>query len=112
MNVLVNIYFAEDKLGFHFFDFLIFLSSSQIMQKTNEDCFYFLTSTCAKVSDRFQLDDYWNYFSVLKGLACTYRHHPTARTCNVICQAWSRGNCTDPVCSLRHSNIQVNLVNE
>ncbi|CAF0848848.1 unnamed protein product [Adineta ricciae] len=58
------------------------------MQKSNDDCFYFLTSSC------------------VKGPACPYRHNPLVLTCNVMCPAWLRGNCVDPACSLRHSAIQ------
>ncbi|CAF3937838.1 unnamed protein product [Rotaria sp. Silwood2] len=58
------------------------------MHKSNEDCFYFLTSSCAK------------------GLSCTYRHSPLALTCNVLCPAWLRGNCPDPACPFRHSTAQ------
>ncbi|CAF2389470.1 unnamed protein product [Rotaria sp. Silwood2] len=58
------------------------------MQKSNEDCFYFLTSSCAK------------------GSGCTYRHNSVVLTCNVICPSWLRGNCTDSACSLRHSTVQ------
>ncbi|CAF1161535.1 unnamed protein product [Adineta ricciae] len=58
------------------------------MQKSNDDCFYFLTSSC------------------VKGPACPYRHNPLVLTCNVMCPAWLRGNCVDPACSLRHSVIQ------
>jgi hypothetical protein len=62
------------------------------MHKSNEDCFYFLTSSCAK------------------GSSCTYRHSPLALTCNVICPAWLRGNCLDPACVFRHSTIQRPMV--
>ncbi|CAF3412578.1 unnamed protein product [Rotaria socialis] len=58
------------------------------MHKSNEDCFYFLTSLCAK------------------GSSCTYRHSPLALTCNVICPAWLRGNCLDPACPFRHTTAQ------
>ncbi|CAF1267867.1 unnamed protein product [Adineta steineri] len=58
------------------------------MQKVNDDCFFFLTSSCAK------------------GHTCTYRHNPSVIACNVMCPAWLRGACTDPACSLRHSFIQ------
>ncbi|CAF0790558.1 unnamed protein product [Rotaria sordida] len=58
------------------------------MYKSNEDCFYFLTSSCAK------------------GSSCTYRHSPLALTCNVICPAWLRGNCPEPACPFRHSTAQ------
>ncbi|CAF3991093.1 unnamed protein product [Adineta steineri] len=58
------------------------------MQKVNDDCFFFLTSFCAK------------------GHTCTYRHNPSVIACNVTCPAWLRGACTDPACSLRHSFIQ------
>ncbi|CAF0760667.1 unnamed protein product [Rotaria sp. Silwood1] len=55
------------------------------MHKSNEDCFYFLTSSCAK------------------GSSCTYRHSPLALTCNIICPAWLHGNCPDSTCPYRHS---------
>ncbi|CAF0785439.1 unnamed protein product [Rotaria sordida] len=58
------------------------------MYKSNEDCFYFLTSSCAK------------------GSSCTYRHSPLALTCNVICPGWLRGNCPEPACPFRHSTTQ------
>ncbi|UJR10445.1 hypothetical protein I4U23_014649 [Adineta vaga] len=58
------------------------------MQKSNDDCFYFLTSSCTK------------------GPTCTYRHNPSVLTCNVMCPAWLRGNCINPSCTLRHSAIQ------
>ncbi|CAF0985531.1 unnamed protein product [Rotaria magnacalcarata] len=62
------------------------------MHKSNEDCFYFLTSLCAK------------------GSSCTYRHSPLALTCNVICPAWLRGNCLDPACPFRHTTAQRPLI--
>ncbi|UJR35487.1 hypothetical protein I4U23_028241 [Adineta vaga] len=55
------------------------------MHKSNEDCFYFLTSSCAK------------------GVSCTYRHSPLALASNVICPLWTRGNCLDPACPHRHT---------
>ncbi|CAF1204585.1 unnamed protein product [Adineta steineri] len=63
------------------------------MHKSNEDCFYFLTSSCTK------------------GSSCTYRHSPLAVACNVICPSWSRGNCPDPACPYRHSRAQRPMVN-
>ncbi|CAF1124354.1 unnamed protein product [Rotaria sordida] len=63
------------------------------MQKSNEDCYYFLTSSCTK------------------GSGCTYRHNSGVLTCNVICPAWLRGNCIDPACPLRHSAVQRSTIN-
>lgn len=59
------------------------------MQRFNEDCFYFLTSTCAK------------------GGACPYRHNPLAARNQMICAAWMQGTCTDVGCSFRHSNAPI-----
>lgn len=56
------------------------------MHKLNEDCYYFLTASCAK------------------GAGCLYRHNPLALKSNVICPAWTRGQCLDSACPLRHSN--------
>ncbi|CAF1368691.1 unnamed protein product [Adineta ricciae] len=55
------------------------------MHKSNEDCFYFLTSSCTK------------------GPLCTFRHSPLALASNTICASWSRGNCLDPACPHRHT---------
>ncbi len=78
------------------------------MQKSNDDCFYFLTSTCAKVSQSIAVFFPVN-ISSFQGSTCSYRHNPTVLTCNVICPAWSRGNCIDPTCPFRHSTTQVNI---
>jgi len=80
------------------------------MQKSNEDCFYFLTSTCAKVHKQIFFPT--NQIKFFQGSSCPYRHNPTVLTCNVICPAWLRGNCIDPACLLRHSSVQVNIENE
>ncbi|CAF3506889.1 unnamed protein product [Rotaria socialis] len=63
------------------------------MQKSNDDCYYFLTSSCAK------------------GSTCSYRHNSTVLTCNAMCPAWLRGSCIDSACQLRHSPIQSPAVN-
>ena len=77
------------------------------MYKSNEDCFYFLTSTCVKVCHRCFFFFYYHQ-KLFKGSSCTYRHSPLALTCNINCPSWLRGNCLDRACPLRHSSIKVN----
>ena len=43
----------------------------------------------------------------VQGMSCPYRHSPAAIASNVTCNAWLRGICLDPSCSLRHSNAPV-----
>ncbi|CAF2041088.1 unnamed protein product [Rotaria magnacalcarata] len=63
------------------------------MQKSNDDCYYFLTSSCAK------------------GSTCSYRHNSAVLTCNTMCPDWLRGSCIDSACQLRHSAIQSPAIN-
>ena len=77
------------------------------MFKTNEDCFYFLTSTCAKVFHHFGIIHSKKKLTqniFVYGPSCPYRHSPVALACNVICQKWKQGNCPTPTCPFRHSN--------
>ncbi|KAI5166400.1 hypothetical protein NEIG_01263 [Nematocida sp. ERTm5] len=54
-----------------------------------EDCFYFITSTCAR------------------GPQCTYRHSQEAKNCQIVCSNWKNGTeCLD-ACPYRHSDYQI-----
>ncbi|KAI5185134.1 hypothetical protein NEHOM01_0639 [Nematocida homosporus] len=53
-----------------------------------EDCFYFMTSSCAR------------------GSACTFRHSTAAKNSSTTCSNWTNGiECPDS-CMYRHSNYQ------
>ncbi|KAH9386740.1 uncharacterized protein NEMAJ01_1636 [Nematocida major] len=52
------------------------------------DCFYFMTSTCAR------------------GDTCSYRHSANAKKSSVVCENWRNGLECDDQCPYRHSDYQ------
>lgn len=55
------------------------------MDKSTEDCYYFLYSVCKK------------------GESCTYRHNPTSRQNTILCESWERSRKCRDDCPYRHS---------
>ncbi|OWF40385.1 zinc finger CCCH domain-containing protein 11A-like [Mizuhopecten yessoensis] len=55
------------------------------MSKSNDDCFYFFSSSCAK------------------GDQCVYRHCEAARQSTVTCVYWKQNRCKTDDCRYRHS---------
>lgn len=54
-----------------------------------EDCFYFMTSSCAR------------------GDNCTYRHSAEAKVSEIVCDNWKRGLECYEGCPYKHSEYQV-----
>ncbi|XP_033751303.1 zinc finger CCCH domain-containing protein 11A-like isoform X2 [Pecten maximus] len=57
------------------------------MTTSNDDCFYFYTSTCAKGDD------------------CAYRHCEAARNSTMTCVFWKQNKCKSTECPYRHSEM-------
>lgn len=55
------------------------------MSTSNDDCFFFYSSTCTK------------------GDTCAFRHCEAARNSIVTCVFWKQNKCTTPQCPYRHS---------
>ncbi|XP_067939129.1 zinc finger CCCH domain-containing protein 11A-like [Watersipora subatra] len=60
------------------------------MTQEGEDCYFYYYSTCKK------------------GSICPYRHEPSSRGTEAICEDWEFGRCLKEHCPLRHMRIQVN----
>ncbi|EHY66231.1 hypothetical protein NERG_00927 [Nematocida ausubeli] len=54
-----------------------------------EDCFYFMTSNCAR------------------GMNCAYRHSQEAKHSQAVCNNWKNGLDCDESCPNKHSDYQV-----
>lgn len=44
-----------------------------------------------------------------QGDTCPFRHEPSARGTEEMCEEWAHGKCVDESCSLRHMQINVRI---
>ncbi|KAB7501409.1 Poly [ADP-ribose] polymerase 12, partial [Armadillidium nasatum] len=44
----------------------------------------------------------FNFFFILKGSSCPYRHEPAALRKETVCTFWLKGRCSTPHCTFRH----------
>jgi len=59
------------------------------MATNTDDCYFYYYSSCTK------------------GDTCPFRHEPSARGTEEMCEEWAHGKCVDESCSLRHMQINV-----
>ena len=65
-----------------------------------EDCHFFLTATCSKVS----LVRMGPSRSIFKGDACPFRHSEAAKATPSVCTSWTAGGCGNTNCRYRHTS--------